>query len=171
LSKHSRQTFFSFFSIWTLTVFVPFALAFFIALATKPKATSPGISLSERSAIKGLTTFSFNDAELFEQLGRKRVIREMLDSLCNANFHFGILSGESGCGKSSLLQAGIWPHLAARQHQALYIQCNERQPLESIRYAIHHQFNIPHEQLKTLTLTNMLELVASPRRVRTNPVR
>ncbi len=146
---------------WLVTVVGLFLLAFIITFFTLPNVASPGLSLSERSAIKGLISFGFEDAALFEKLERARVIRDVLNALCDSSFHFGILSGESGCGKSSLLQAGIWPRLAAHQHQALYVRCNERQPLESIRHAIHHQFKIPHEQLETLTLASMLELAAS----------
>lgn len=59
---------------------------------------------------------------------------------------------------TSFLQAGVWPRLLARQHQVLYVQCDHMQPLASIRHAIHEQFEIPHEQLQTLTLAALLEL-------------
>lgn len=146
---------------WLVTVAGIFLLAFIIAYITLPKTASPGLALSGRSAIKGLTAFGFNDAELFERLGRSRMIRDVLNALCDPGFRFGILSGESGCGKSSFLQAGIWPRLEARQHQALYVQRNELQPLESIRYAIHDQFDIPYEQLEILALAPLLEFTAT----------
>ncbi len=146
---------------WLVTVAGIFLLAFIIAYITLPKTALPGPNLNERSAIKGLSSFGFNDDELFERLGRTRVIRDVLNALCDSGFRFGILSGESGCGKSSFLQAGIWPRLEARKHQALYVQCNELQPLDSIRYAIHVQFAVPHEQLQTLDLAPLLELAAN----------
>jgi galactitol-specific phosphotransferase system IIB component len=147
---------------WLAICFAIFLLVFVITYFTRPKTTLPNLTLSEHSGIRGLIAFSLDDAELFWKLGRSRKICEIVLAVSDHNFRFGILSGESGCGKSSLLQAGIWPSLAKKQYQIIYVHCNELQPLESIRCAVVREiFNISYNQLQNLNLLQLLNFVAS----------
>jgi len=146
--------------LWAGILVTIFALALFIASRSRPKAHFDGLALDERSPIKGLRSFSSADANLFQQMGRNRDIRDLLATLTETDYPLIILSGESGCGKSSFLQAGIGPSLEQRDHSSLYIQCNELQPLDSIRYAIQEQYRTPYDTLTELDLSQLLTQAA-----------
>ena len=97
--------------VWLcLGVVVLFSLAVAVAVFIKPKlpSTTP---LGERTAIKGLRAFAQKDAAIFRKLERDRDINSCLAMLRDGEFRIGILWGESGNGKSSLLQAGLMPEL------------------------------------------------------------
>lgn len=146
---------------WLIVIVTLFLVAAFITYWSRPKISSAGLVPSKDSAIKGLIAFTFADAKSFEKLGRSKIIRQIGNAICEPRFRIGILSGESGCGKSSLLQAGLWPYLEEKQYHVVYIQCNELQPLESIKYAICDQLNIQLEQIKELTLEQLLDFVTN----------
>lgn len=125
-----------------LVVGLIFVAAVVVALCTKPKPPPRAYALDRRSAIKGLLSFTFNDADLFTRLQREDSLRECLQSITDDNFHFGILCGESGCGKSSFLQAGLWPRLMKLERRCVYVRFSDLDPLDSIRAAFTEQLKI-----------------------------
>jgi len=52
---------------------------------------------------------------------------------------------ESGCGKTSFLQAGLWPRLVEQGHRCLYVKLTDLDPMDSIRSALSDQFKLPKE--------------------------
>ncbi|ESA37232.1 hypothetical protein N836_03805 [Leptolyngbya sp. Heron Island J] len=123
-----------------------FATALVIAVQSIPKTTvfaQP--DTIERKAIKGLRPFSLGDAEVYAQLQRHRQLRDCVDSLTSNFFRFGILMGESGCGKTSFLQAGVLPRLMAETSNCLgvYIRFNDQRPTRTIAKALSEQLNVP----------------------------
>ncbi|WP_231561689.1 ATP-binding protein [Nitrosococcus oceani] len=134
-----------------------------LILAIRAKAREQEISpidLSERSAVKGLWSFTYEDADLFKRLGRTDSLRKCLDNVTHPEFRFGVLSGESGCGKTSFLQAGLWPGLESRGFRCLYVKLTERNPLAVIRQALARQTEIPQAPVNELDVPAILEAAA-----------
>ena len=136
-------------AFWAILIGL-FAAALVIAVQTMPKVVSEGpADTEERKAIKGLRPFSLDDAEVYAKLQRQRQLRDCVDSLTSDFFRFGILMGESGCGKTSFLQAGIWPRLTAESADSLgvYIRFNDQRPTRTIAKALSEQLGMPLEKL------------------------
>ena len=119
-----------------------FLAALGVAIATMPSEEEED-NFVERKAIKGLRPFTREDAEIFSRLQRDRDVAECLNALKGSSYRFGYLVGESGCGKTSFLQAGLLPKLEeAIAFCGVYIRFSDRDPLETIREAFHKQLNL-----------------------------
>ncbi|MGR3274057.1 nSTAND1 domain-containing NTPase [Acaryochloris marina NIES-2412] len=131
-----------------------FLLALGIAVRTLPRAHPPKLKdLAERKAIKGLRPFGPDDAEIFAQLQRERLLRDCVEVMTGSNFRFGILMGESGCGKTSFLQAGVMPQFLRPDCECcgVYVRFSGQEPLAAIRQALAKQLEIPMEWLTAET--------------------
>jgi tetratricopeptide (TPR) repeat protein len=104
------------------------------AIVTLPKRTLEPVP--ERQAIKGLRSFEQKDAEIFQRLERQRDVQECLNALDMEDLKLFLLLGESGVGKSSLLQAGLLPNLGQRRRAGVYVKLGDRDPLVVIRRAL-----------------------------------
>jgi hypothetical protein len=60
----------------------------------------------------------FHEADRF--YGRESDTSLLLKKVASPDFRFGMLYGESGCGKTSLLRAGLLPRLRELGFLALY---------------------------------------------------
>jgi len=135
-----------------LTVGLIFVVALIVAVRTMPRQSkTDAVDVSERKAIKGLRPFSFDDAEIFARLQRGRSLHECFESVTSSTFRFGILIGESGCGKTSFLQAGLLPKLSSPEdsHRGIYIRFADRDPLDTIRKALVEQLQLPDNSIET----------------------
>src|SRR5262245_5711967 len=94
----------------------------------EPEEFKPG-------AIKGLAPFDYEDAEVFSHLQREEDLKECLQAIGDEQFRFGALSGESGVGKTSFLQAGLWPELERRGFRCVYVKFSDLDPFESAKRA------------------------------------
>ena len=72
------------------------------AASIKQDASTQAKKFTERKAIKGLRPFTAADREIFQYLERDRSLQECLTKINREDFRFGILFGESGCGKNLL---------------------------------------------------------------------
>lgn len=70
--------------------------------------------------LRGLAAFTEADRDVF--FGRDRDRDEVVKMVTADGFRAGLLYGESGVGKTSLLQAGLIP--ALRDHGAVVVPCN-----------------------------------------------
>ena len=104
------------------------------AIVTLPKRTLEPVP--ERQAIKGLRSFEQKDAEIFKRLERQRDVQDCLDALDTKDLRLFLLMGESGVGKSSLLQAGLMPNLGQVKLAGVYVKLGDRDPIELIRKAL-----------------------------------
>lgn len=139
-----------------------FLAALIVAILTKPKkSVAPAIDFSKRSAIKGLRPFGFEDAELFARLQREQDLHDCLEAITEREFRFGILCGVSGSGKSSFLQAGLWPRLQQQKpaYRCIYVKFSDLDPLDSLRQEITKQFQLPKEKVEALDFLTLLESV------------
>ena len=153
--KPDYQTAFSIF-LWGAVV-LSFLVALVIALKTLPRSQPPNLEdLAERKAIKGLRPFSLADAEIFARLQRERLLQTCVEVITSSDFRFGILVGESGCGKTSFLQAGVLPQFLRPECEfcGVYVRFSDQEPLAAIRQALAEQLEIPMEWLIAETETH-----------------
>ena len=79
---------------------------------------------TQQGPFRGALPFTEADASVF--MGREREVSKLLDRVSKANFRFGILTGEPGVGKTSLLRAGLVHGMVDRGKPAafpLYVDC------------------------------------------------
>ncbi|MDZ7313833.1 MAG: SUMF1/EgtB/PvdO family nonheme iron enzyme [candidate division KSB1 bacterium] len=141
-----------------------FIVALIAALRTRPTKTAVSLSDStKRSAIKGLRPFRFEDAELFVRLQREESLRECLEAITDRDFRFGVLCGESGCGKTSFLQAGLWPRLMAQKtpHRCVYVQFSDVDPMDLLRHEFTRELQLPKAQIAQADFLALLEAALS----------
>lgn len=94
------------------------------AIATYPGTVSP---------LRGLSAFTESEREVF--YGRDPDVEALVRLVTAENFRAGLLHGESGVGKTSLLRAGLIPHL--RDHGYLAFYCRDiLHPIESFVSAV-----------------------------------
>jgi formylglycine-generating enzyme required for sulfatase activity len=148
-----------------LVVVGVFTAALIVAVRTKRRKTGAPIvtDFTERKAIKGLRPFGLEDAELFARLQREESLRECLEAITDRDFRFGVLCGESGCGKTSFLQAGLWPRLMAQKtpHRCVYVKFSDLDPMDSLRQALAEQLQLPKDKIAPVDLIALLEAALS----------
>ena len=99
-----------FYGIW-FVLGVVFLVGVILELRTKPPLTITSRDFGKRKAIKFLSSFELEDAEIYARLQGYRDLRVILENILRPEFSFGILKGKSGCGKSSYLKAGLLAEL------------------------------------------------------------
>jgi len=115
----------------------------------------------ERSAVKGLRAFGFNDAEIFARLQRGAMLKLCVDALMDSDFRLGHLVAESGCGKTSFLQAGVFPALLSKDDFPLsvYVKFTREDPLQSVKEALERHAGMPAETFNGLDFLASLKAV------------
>src|SRR5262245_4075303 len=117
---------------WSLIVVI-----FVLAVIFAPRDSPAPAARSELKlgAIKGLLPFGYEDAEVFSHLQRDQNLKECLQAICDGQWRLGVLSGESGTGKTSFLQAGLWPELEKWKFRCVYVKFSDLDPFESVKRA------------------------------------
>ncbi len=115
-------------------------------------------SFSEQSPIKGLRHFDFEDAEIFKKLQRHQDIEICLQGIEGKDYRFGVLTGESGCGKTSFLRAGLYPAFAGQSVTCVVAKLRNEAPLTSIRKALAEQIPLTEAPASSLPLKDLLQL-------------
>ena len=127
--------------------------------AARTVLTEPEFPGVGRSVIKGLRAFTSEDADLFLRLQRQHQIAECVHCISDPEFRLGILFGESGCGKTSFLQAGLIPTLSRQRpdYGPVYVKFSNLDPLVCLQQAFATQAGLtearlePHHFLSTLS--------------------
>ncbi len=140
--------------------------ALIIALRNRPREQAIS-QVVERKAIKGLRTFTSEDAKIFKRLQRESDLNRCVESITHEDFRFGILMGLSGCGKTSFLQAGLLPRLKKPGYnlRGVYVRFSDAEPLQTIQKAIAKTLHIPLDLLEGDFLqwvTKAVEAAGSP---------
>ncbi|HEY2582934.1 MAG TPA: hypothetical protein VGI43_14060 [Mucilaginibacter sp.] len=91
------------------------------AVRIKIKEKDIPINLDYHSPIKGPLSFEDHDEEIFKKLQRNSEISVYIDALYRPDFKIGIITGVSGCGKSSLLKAGLAPAINSDKYLIVVI--------------------------------------------------
>jgi tetratricopeptide (TPR) repeat protein len=129
----------------------------------------------ERPPFPGIHAFEAEDAAIY--FGRDDETRTLIERLDARRTQGGarlvVVIGSSGCGKSSLLRAGVLPQLARRRAHwfALPPIRPEKAPLEAVAKAIAHQLGNPdgweewHHKLCGPTAADEIETLVKKLRV------
>jgi hypothetical protein len=97
-------------------------------------------TFTSNSPIIGLFAFDFSDAEIFKKLERNTETQNYSNAILSPNFTIGILMAPSGCGKTSLLKAGLTPILKSEKNtECIVVTFSNQNPMESIRHALQTQ--------------------------------
>ena len=93
----------------------------------------PVVAVPKGSAFRGLLPFEEDDREQF--FGREIETGALFDLVTYGEFRFGVLTGESGCGKTSLLCAGLMPRLRESGYLPVYVRLRA-DPEEALKKAL-----------------------------------
>jgi formylglycine-generating enzyme required for sulfatase activity len=124
---------------WVWWVYASVALGLFAAAlvaAVRVKPDAAPAPAPQTPALKWLNAYGPQDAELFRQLQRDQIREACLAFLRADHLRLGILSGESGSGKTSFLQAGLGPTLKAGGQPCLLVKLTSSPPLASFLQAV-----------------------------------
>ena len=146
-------------SFWTAVVLL-FIGALVVAVVTMPRSAPVSeADEDEGKVIKGLRPFGPDDVAVFAKLQREVNLRECCEAICSDTYRFGILMGESGCGKTSFLQAGVWPKLTEPDSdcRAVYVRFSDQEPLATVRKALAEQLEMPPEWLKKSSFSALVK--------------
>ncbi|MFY9573680.1 MAG: protein kinase, partial [Blastocatellia bacterium] len=117
-----------------------FALGYAAARKTAPRAYHP---MPSGAAFRGLLPFQEADRDRF--YGRETDAVALFEMIRHSDSRFGVLFGESGCGKTSLLRAGLLPKLWEEGYVPVYCrpyidplaaaleECRKRSQVNSIQ--------------------------------------
>ena len=134
--------------------------AIYESVRIKPRPSTELPQSKEREAIKGLRPFTEADREIFKQLQRNRALQDCLAEINRDNFRFGILFGESGCGKTSFIQAGLISQLSQPDSkvQGIYVRFSDRDPIATIRQAFVEKLPLFPEDVSQVDFLTLLSL-------------
>jgi len=116
--------------------------------------------LSPTATLRGLLPFEDGD----QLPGRGRDVQDLYTLVASRTFRFGVLWGESGCGKTSLLRAGLIPKIRDGKFLPLYIQKPTKDPIEAIRSALLKE--IPDTEKNSEKSLNQLLKLTTPKESR-----
>jgi WD40 repeat protein/serine/threonine protein kinase len=107
------------------------------------KDTQPVGSVPKGTAFRGLLPFQEADRDRF--YGREMEILSLFDLVSHSEFRFGVLFGESGCGKTSLVRAGLVPRLWEEGYVPIYCR-SYKDPLAALLEECRRQSGIEHRE-------------------------
>lgn len=108
-------------------------------------------TFTELRSIKGLRPFTQADAEIFSRLQRDQDLKDCLSALQGDSFRFGYLVAESGCGKTSFLQAGVLPSFEHVGYRGIYFRFSDLDPRQTVRSELIRYLRLHRESEIALT--------------------
>lgn len=110
-------------------LFAVLCTSYAVALRRMQVHPQPVTSVRQGAAFRGLLPFQEADRDRF--YGREIDTLALFDRTTDAEFQFGVLFGESGCGKTSLVKAGLVPKLWEGGYVPIYCR-SYKEPLALI---------------------------------------
>lgn len=123
-------------------------MALFIFFKKRKKKKRIEITPPKGAAFRGLLPFEEADRNKF--YGREIDHDALFQMVSYSEFRFGVLTGESGCGKTSLLKAGLIPRLREANFLPIYLRLY-KEPQETIQRAVQIESGVataPTDDLK-----------------------
>jgi hypothetical protein len=145
-----------FYGIW-IGLGVLLLLGVFLELRKKTPLKNILRDAGKRKAIKFLSSFEPEDAEIYGRLQGYRDLGMILENIVLPDFSFGVLKGRSGCGKSSYLKAGLLAALAKTEaYRGIYAKFSNLDTLTTIREALVEALKLPKADVESLGLVELL---------------
>jgi hypothetical protein len=116
--------------LWDVVLFLCAASCFAVRVGLRRRGgrASPACA-SPTVAFRGLLPFQEADRDRF--YGREADTAALFEKITHEHFRFGVLFGESGCGKSSLIMAGLVPRLWEAGYVPVYCR-SYKDPLAAL---------------------------------------
>jgi tetratricopeptide (TPR) repeat protein len=136
-----------------------FALNIFFELRKKLPLRHKAQDLGRRKAIKFLSSFEQEDAEIFSLLQghAHRNLDDISENIIRPEFAFGVLKGKSGCGKSSYLKARLLAALAKTEvYRGVYIKFSNLDTVVTIREAFVAALRVSKAEVEGLGVIELL---------------
>jgi len=155
-------------SDWKLPFFYPIAYYIVIAIifiyAVKMRLAEINIerkaerlkNASLPSSIKGPNAFTAKDTKLFSELQRNGDIQKLKEAIMHPDYRFGILTAVSGCGKTSLLNAGLGPAIRDKHTHCLIVTISNQTLIEAVKRSVLMQEGI---QLTSAEGAGLFEII------------
>lgn len=96
-------------------------------------------------SIKGLLSYQRSDRAIFKRLQREYELSECLKALTHQEMRVGVLSGKTGCGKTSFIQAGVMPALNGPRTNSpigISVRFTREDPFNTLRKAFQDQLQL-----------------------------
>src|ERR1700728_4360414 len=124
---------------------------------TPPKPPVPPPSARNGGTyLRGLLPFETGEA----LLGRDQEIGRLLTMVRSSEFRFGYVTGQPGCGKTTILRAGLVAALEQKGRGVLYLPRPGVDPLSSVLEVTKRQFRSIAGIDRMRTLHTALEAIA-----------
>ena len=116
------------------------AFAIWLAVRIWKQAALPPLppDVPVSSAVKGLLPFTSSDGKLFARLGRRNEVQILLSHAQDTQVAITVVRGQSGAGKTSLLQAGLAFRLG--DNQSVYWEAVPTSAPTALLHALRAQF-------------------------------
>ncbi len=146
-----------FYGIWVM-LGVMFFVGLIIELRTKPPIKHIYREAEKRKAIKFLSSFEEEDAEIYARLQGYRDLRVIIENVVHPEFSFGVLKGKSGSGKSSYLKAGLLATLNKTEtYRGVYVKFSDSDSLETVKDAFVDSLSLDNAEVESLNFIQLLK--------------
>ncbi|QDT99995.1 nSTAND1 domain-containing NTPase [Gimesia aquarii] len=131
-----------------------FAGGVYVWRHTLPASIQLESSPTKPIPFKGPGAFGPQDAELFSKLGRNKETEELLNGILDDQISLIVVMGESGCGKTSLLRAGLTHALKDCKSGPIYWEASPRESEQALLHSLRMQCGTEMNSLDEATAIN-----------------
>lgn len=114
-------------------------------------------STPAKAILRGLLPFEDGDT----LIGRKSEVQDLVTIIQSQDFRFGVVWGRSGCGKTSVLRAGLLPALREARIYPFYLSRPTSDPKEALFAEIGRQLSSTESTPGGPTIEELMTLLAA----------